>query len=185
MSPTGQLVVFAVSHGQLTNEIWTASIYGSVRAKIGTGATPHFSPDGGAVFWVGRTLEGNDTLVRAAIDRHGARVGEPQTLQTFTGTFVGDFSIARDGNSVLWLYQSLANLWSVAIPAHGMARPSPLTLDDVRNSQPRHSRGGMIVYQQFSIGRPATTWVIDEDGEGAGVTDDRAVCWRVGAAMGA
>ena len=140
VSPTGRLVTFAVSHGHLITEIWTASIDGSAKAKIGLGATPHFSPAGDAVFWVGRTMEGNDTLVRAAITADGVPIGEPQTIKTFTGTFVGDFSIARDGTSVFWFYQAPANLWSVDIPAHGMARAIPLTSDDVRNT----SRGTRV-----------------------------------------
>ncbi len=165
VSPNGKLVVFAVSHGHLITEIWTASMDGSVQSKIGLGAVPHFSTDGQAVLWVGRTIEGNDTLMRAAIDAEGVPTGPPQAIQTFTGTFVGDFSIARDSTTVLWLIRASANLWSVDVPAHGIARAVPLTADDVRNTQPRHSRGGMIAFQQFAIGQPPTTWIIDEDGE--------------------
>jgi Tol biopolymer transport system component/DNA-binding winged helix-turn-helix (wHTH) protein len=166
VSPAGDTVAFTVSHGHISTEIWTATRDGQFSTKIGLGASPHFSRDGRALYWVGRTVEGNDTLMRIGINPDGTPIGEPQMLQTFPGNFIGDFSIARDGTSVLWLFRGAANLWAVDVPGSGIARTVPLTSDDVRNTQPRHSRGGMIAYQQFSVGRPPTTWIVREDGQG-------------------
>ena len=104
--------------------------------------------------------------MRVDIDAAGVPAGKPQIVQTFLGNFIGDFSIARDGTSVLWLFRGLANLWSVDVPSKGMApRSIPLTSDDVRYSQPRHSSDGRIAFHQFAVGQPPTTWVIDEDGK--------------------
>jgi Tol biopolymer transport system component/DNA-binding winged helix-turn-helix (wHTH) protein len=166
VSPAGDTVAFAVSQGHISTEIWRATLDGKSSTRIAIGASPHFSGDGTALYWVGRTLEGNDTLMRVGVGPGGTPIGEPQMLQTFPGNFIGDFSIARDGTSVLWLFRAVANLWSLDVPRGGMARAVPLTSDDVRNTQPRHSRGGMIAYQQFSVGRPPTTWIVHEDGKG-------------------
>jgi Tol biopolymer transport system component len=164
VSPTGRVVAFAVSHGNITNEVWTAAMDGSLGRKLGNGATPHFSGDGTFVYWIGRTIEGNDMLQRVAVDEHGHPAGEPETLQTFPGSFIGDFSVARDGTAVLWLFQALANLWVVNVQPHGIGRPVPITADDVRNTQPRHSRDGRIAFNQYAVGQRATVWVMNEDG---------------------
>ena len=164
VSPTGRVVTFAVSHGFITTEIWTAPMDGGAGTKLGFGATPHFAGDGRSVFWVGRTSEGNDSLVRVRIDDAGAPLGEPEILQTFPGTFIGDFSIARDRTAVMWLYRALANLWFVDVPSQGYGRTGQLTSDDVRNTQPRHFDDGRIVFSQYAVGRPPTVWLTDEEG---------------------
>jgi Tol biopolymer transport system component/DNA-binding winged helix-turn-helix (wHTH) protein len=166
VSPDGRLVVFSVSHGHIGTEVWIAPIAGGNPTRLGSGGVPRFSPDGRAVYWIGRTPEGNDVLMRAAIDDAGALSGATETMQQFTGNFVGGFSTARDGTSVLWLFRGLANLWAVDVPAAGApAPPVPLTSDDVRYSQPRHSRDGRVAFHQITIGQPPTVWVMDEDGK--------------------
>ncbi len=168
VSPNGRLIAFSVSDGTFRRAVWTMSIDGGTPTKIGPGTCPHFSPDGTAVYWIGQAAEGGaDTLMRVAIDERGAPVGKPALSQSFPASQAGNFSIARDGAAVVWLYRSAANLWSVDVPA-GNARPAPptaLTSDDVRNTFPSHSTEGRIAYHQQAAGHPPTTWLIDEDGK--------------------
>lgn len=165
VSPDGRYVAFVVSHGHLLTEIWIAPVDGGPGQKLGLGATPRFAPDGKAVYWVGRTVEGNDALMRDWVGDNGTAAGHPETLQTFPGTFIGDFSIARDGTSVLWLVRAVGNIWTVEVKGNGVVAPVQLTRDDVRNTMPRHSSGGRIAYQQYAAGQPPTTWIVDEDGK--------------------
>jgi Tol biopolymer transport system component/DNA-binding winged helix-turn-helix (wHTH) protein len=164
VSRDGRVIAFSVTHGHISTEVWTAPISGATGTKLGNGTSPHFSGDGKSVFWVGRTLEGNDALMRVTIDERGIPSGPPQTLQTFPGTFIGDMSVARDGTTVLWLFQGVANLWAVDVPARGIATPVPITTDDVRNTQPRHFRDGRITFNQYAPGQRPTAWVMNEDG---------------------
>jgi Tol biopolymer transport system component/DNA-binding winged helix-turn-helix (wHTH) protein len=166
VSPDGRLVGFSVTQGHLGWEVWTTPIDGGPGTRIGNGGISRFSPDGGAVYCIGRTNEGNDALMRVGIDERGARTGEPEPVQQFAGNFAGGFTIARDGTAVLSLFQASANLWAVDVTERGgLASALALTSDDVRNSHARHSRGGRIAFQQFAVGQPPTTWLIDEDGK--------------------
>ena len=164
VSPKGGLVAFSVSHGHISTEVWIVPLDGSIGTKLGQGATPHFSGDGRAVYWIGRTIEGNDALMRVAIDERGRPVEAAQAVQTFPGTFIGDFSIARDGTTVLSLFRGLANLWAVDVLQQGTALPVAITNDDVRNTQPRHFRDGRIVFNQYAVGQRPSAWVMKEDG---------------------
>ena len=164
VSPTGRLVAFSVSHGHISTEIWTAPMDGGAGSKLGNGTAPHFSGDGAAVYWIARTVEGNDALMRVGVDDRGYPSGSPQTLQTFAGNFIGDFSVARDGTTVLSLFRGFANLWAVDVAADRIQRPVPITADEVRNTQPRHSRDGRIVFNQYAGGRPPSVWMMSEDG---------------------
>jgi Tol biopolymer transport system component/DNA-binding winged helix-turn-helix (wHTH) protein len=164
VSPAGGSVTFAVSHGHISTEVWTAPLDGGAGTKIGNGTSPHFSGNGKAVYWIGRTIECNDALMRVAVDERGIAAGAVQTLQTFAGNFIGDFSVARDETAVLWLFRGLANLWSVDVPARGVAQPVAITADDVRNTQPRHFADGRIVFNQYAVGQPPSVWVMNEDG---------------------
>jgi Tol biopolymer transport system component len=164
VSPAGGIVTFTVSHGHISTEVWTAPLDGGPGTKISNGASAHFSGDGKAVYWIGRTVEGNDALMRVAVDERGTASGLPQTLQTFTGNFIGDFSVARDGTAVLWLHQALANLWSVDVPTRGVAQPVAITADDVRNTQPRHFRDGRLAFNQYAVGQPPSVWIMNENG---------------------
>ena len=166
ISPNGRVVAFGVANGHISVEVWTMPMDGETRTKIGEGHSPRFSPDGSAVYWIGRSPEGNDTLMRVGIDERGVPAGQAEEVQQFAGNFVGGFSIARNGTAVLWLFRGSANLWAVDVPPPG-AKPAPpvaLTSDDVRNSYPSHSRDGRVAFQQYAPGQPPTVWVIDEDG---------------------
>ena len=164
VSPARGIVTFTVSHGHISSEVWTAPLAGGPGTKVSNGASAHFSGDGKAVYWIGRTIEGNDALLRVAVDERGIPSGTPQTLQTFAGNFIGDFSVARDGTAVLWLYRGLANLWSVDSPTRGVAQPVAITADDVRNTQPRHFADGRIAFSQYAVGQPPSVWIMNEDG---------------------
>jgi Tol biopolymer transport system component/DNA-binding winged helix-turn-helix (wHTH) protein len=167
ISPNGRLLAFDVTHGHIGTEVWTMPINGGEGMKIGEGSVARFSPDGTAVYWIGRTPEGNDTLMRASIDERGASTGPPKVIEQFAGNFVGRFSIARDGTAVLSLFRAASNLWAVEISADPGALPAPvaLTANDVRNSYPSQSSAGRIAFHQFAAGQPPTAWVIDEDGK--------------------
>ena len=165
VSADGRLVVFSVSQGHIKTEIWTAPIDGGSPTVLGEAGVARFSPDGRAVYLIGRTPEGNDVLMRASIDNRGALTAAPQAMQQFTGNFVGGFSLARDGTMAFSLFRALTNLWAVDVPASGKrVPPVPLTSDDVRYSQPRHSSDGRIAFHQLTVGQPPTIWVMDEDG---------------------
>jgi Tol biopolymer transport system component len=55
-------------------------------------------------------------------------------------------------------------LWSVDVPARGVAQPVAITADDVRNTQPRHFSDGRIVFNQYAAGQPPSVWIMNEDG---------------------
>ena len=166
VSPSGRLIVFAVSHGLVRTDVWTMPIDGGAAIKLGEGLVPRFAPDGTAVYWISRTLEGNDALMRIDIDDRGAPAGAPNTIQEFAGNFVGAFSIAHDGRAVLSLFRGSANLWAVDVPEDGAtSAPTALTADDVRNSYPHHSREGRVAFHQVAPGQPPTAWLIDDDGK--------------------
>jgi Tol biopolymer transport system component/DNA-binding winged helix-turn-helix (wHTH) protein len=167
ISSNGRLVVFGVTHGHIGVEVWTMPMDAEIGTKIGDGHSARFSPDGSAVYWISRTPEGNDTLMRVGIDERGAPTGQAEEVQQFAGNFVGGFSIARNGNTVLWLFRGAGNIWAVDVPSPGVkaAPPVALTSDDVRNSYPSHSREGRIAFQQFAPGQPPSVWAIDEDGK--------------------
>jgi Tol biopolymer transport system component/DNA-binding winged helix-turn-helix (wHTH) protein len=175
VSPDGRFVVFSVTEGHIKADVWIVPIGGGGNPEklgpasapsLSAASVPRFSPDGHGVYWVGRTPEGNDVLMRASIDDRGVLTGPPRTMQQFAGNFVGGFSIARDGTTVLSLFRGMANLWAVDVPADGQPKPPvPLTSDEVRNTQARHSGDGRIAFHQFAIGGPATVWVMNEDGK--------------------
>jgi Tol biopolymer transport system component/DNA-binding winged helix-turn-helix (wHTH) protein len=167
ISPNGRIVAFSVTHGSIGMEVWTMPLDGGAAIKLGDGTGPRFAPDGSALYWIGRTEEGNDTLMRAGIDERGVPVGAPQMIQQFAGNFVGGFSVARSGAAVLSLFRASANLWAVDVPADGASAPAPvaLTADDVRNSYPHHSLDGRVAFQQVAAGQPPMAWVMDEDGK--------------------
>ena len=167
VSPNGRIVAFGVTHGHIGSEVWTMPIGADLGTKIGDGHSARFSPDGSAVYWIGRTPEGNDTLMRVGIDDRGVPTDKGGEVQQLAGNFVGGFSIARDGTAVLWLFRGAGNIWAVDVPVAGgrLVPPVALTADDVRNSYPSHSRDGRIAFQQYAPGQPPTVWVMDEDGK--------------------
>jgi Tol biopolymer transport system component/DNA-binding winged helix-turn-helix (wHTH) protein len=167
ISPNGRIVAFGVTHGHIGVEVWTMAMDAEVGTKIGDGHSARFSPDGSAVYWIGRTPEGNDTLMRVGIDERGMPTDKAEEVQQLAGNFVGGFSIARDGTAVLWLFHGAGNIWAVDIPRAGSTPVAPvaLTADDVRNSYPSHSHEGRIAFQQYAPGQPPTVWVMDEDGK--------------------
>jgi Tol biopolymer transport system component len=169
VSPDGRFVAFAVAHGLLRTEVRMMPISGGESTSLGEGtlyASPRFSPDSRSVYWAGRTPEGNDALMRIAIDDAGRRTGTPETVLPFIGNFVGGLSIARNGTAVMSLYRAVANLWSVSVAPTGAQQPAvQLTFDDVRNTAPRFSPDGHVAFHQQAVGQPNTTWVMDADGQ--------------------
>ena len=167
VSPDGKLIAFSVSQGHTGHEMWVMSAAGGEPTRIGT-KTPYgdlqFAPDSRSLYWTSRTSEGNESLRRVGLDRHGVPAGEPETVATFTGHLISRFSIARDGTALVGLFRGIANLWAVDFSNHGSEPPVALMTDEVRNSQPRHSRDGRFAFHQMSPGRPNSVWIADESG---------------------
>ena len=167
VSPDGKLLAFSVSQGLTGHEMWVMPTTGGEPIKVGT-KTPYgdlqFAPDNRSLYWTTRTSEGNDSLMRVALSGHGLPAGEPETVVTFTGYLISRFSIARDGTALVGLFRGIANLWAVDFSDHGSQPPVALMTDEVRNSQPRHSRDGRFAFHQISGGRPSSAWIADEDG---------------------
>ena len=118
------------------------------------------------MYWVGRTPEGNDSLMRVDIDEAGVPAGTPQIVQTFLGNFIGDFSIARDGTSVLWLFRGLGEpvVGRCAVTGSGPAfDPVDLRRCAVQLASPFERWPNRV----SSVRRRSapTAWVIDEDGK--------------------
>jgi Tol biopolymer transport system component/DNA-binding winged helix-turn-helix (wHTH) protein len=169
VSSDGRLLAFSVSQGliNVNHEMWLVPVSGGEPFKVGM-KTPYgdlqFAPDNRSLYWTSRTSEGNESLMRMALDDRGLPAGEPETVVTFTGYLISRFSIARDGTALVGLFRGIANLWAVDFSAERAEPPAALMTDEVRNSQPRHSRDGRLAFHQFTVGRPTTTWVADEDG---------------------
>ena len=166
-SRDGRLIVFNVG-GQYRREIWVIDSGGRQAHRIATGATaapPRFSPDDEAVYWIGRTSDGNECLMRATLDGNGELVGTPETISPFPGHSVGGFSIAVDGTSVISLNRTTSNLFAIDL-GDGLAARDPiqLTRDDAQNLFPEYGPTGRIAYQQEAAGRAISSWVMDDDG---------------------
>ena len=167
VSPDGRLVVFGVSHGHIGTEVWICIDGQRQRHKTGDGIAPHFSPDGSARVLDQPHAEGNDALMRVDIDAAGVPAGTPNTFRHFAAISSASFRSRATERRCCGCSEGSPNLWAVdvAVTAEWPRLRSPLTSDDVRNSQPRHSREGRIAFHQFAVGQPPTAWVIDEDGK--------------------
>jgi Tol biopolymer transport system component/DNA-binding winged helix-turn-helix (wHTH) protein len=167
VSPDGKFIAFSVSQGLTGHEMWVISTGGGEPIKAGT-KTPwgdvQFAPDSRALYWTSRTSEGNESLNRLPLGSDGVPAGEPETVVTFTGYLISRFSIARDGTALVGLFRGIANLWAVDFSNHTSEPPVALMTDEVRNSQPSHSRDGRFAFHQMSSGRPSSVWVADGDG---------------------
>jgi Tol biopolymer transport system component/DNA-binding winged helix-turn-helix (wHTH) protein len=167
VSPDGKLVAFSVAEGRIGHEMWLVPVAGGEPVRVGK-KTPYgdlqFAPDSRSLYWTDRSSEGNDCLMRVALSADGSPVGEPETVVTFTGYLIGRFSIARDGTALVGLFRGTANLWAVDFSSHSTEPAIALMTDEVRNSQPRHSRDGRLAFHQFGAGQLNSTWLADEDG---------------------
>ena len=103
-SPDGKFIAFRVSR-DVRSDIWMIDANGGNPWQVGSATSsptgPYFSPDGRAVYWIGRAPAGNDRLLRTALSDTGRAAGDPETILTFTGRTVTSFSIAPDGMTVL------------------------------------------------------------------------------------
>ena len=167
VSPDGKLLAFSVSQGIPGHEMWVMPAAGGEPTRIGT-KTPYgdlqFAPDSRSLYWTSRTSEGNESLMRVALSPRGMPEGEPETVVTFTGYLISRFSIARDGTALVGLFRGTANLWAVDFSTQGSEPAVALMNDEVRNSQPRHSRNARFAFHQTGGGRPSSAWIADEDG---------------------
>jgi Tol biopolymer transport system component/DNA-binding winged helix-turn-helix (wHTH) protein len=166
-SHDGRLIAFRLGRDEL-RETWVVGADGSNPRRVATRtrpATPRFAPDGRAVYWIGTSAEGNECLTRVAIDRDGQPVGPLEEVIPFPGYVVRSFSISRDLTAVFQLTRLSSNLFAVDLDAAGDAGPArPLTFDDVVNTYPDYGPDGRLAFHQEGAGRPATAWLIDDDG---------------------
>jgi Tol biopolymer transport system component len=168
-SHDGRWIAFRVNRHQ-ANEVWIVAAQGGGAprrlATLDRFAEPRFAPDDRALYWFGRTADQNDCLVRLRLDAEARPVGGPETVLAFQGETVERLSIARDGTAVFLWNRLSANLWAIDVDARLEAGPPrPLTTDDeVLNRFAEYSTDGRIVFEQHGAGRPATAWVMDDDG---------------------
>jgi Tol biopolymer transport system component/DNA-binding winged helix-turn-helix (wHTH) protein len=167
-SPDGQLIVFSVG-GSVRREIWLADSNGRQPRRVATDAKPvppRFSPSSDAVYWIGATEDGNDSLMRVSIGRDGDVVSAPEVVFPFTGgNTPAGFGIARDGTAIVSLSHDTSNLFALGLGGdHSPTDLVQLTHDDAQNVYPEFGPSGRILYQQEVTGRPVTAWVMDADG---------------------
>jgi Tol biopolymer transport system component/DNA-binding winged helix-turn-helix (wHTH) protein len=166
-SHDGRLIVFRVGRDEL-REIWSVEAAGGAPALVASSArpaTPRFAPDDSAVYWIGEAADGNECLMRVAITGRGEPAGEMQTVLALPGYVARSFDVARDSTAVFSLTRLSTNLFALDLDAAGHAGPPrQLTFDDVVNTYPDYGPGGRVCFHQEGGGRPATAWLIDDDG---------------------
>jgi Tol biopolymer transport system component/DNA-binding winged helix-turn-helix (wHTH) protein len=166
-SHDGRLVAFMVGRHE-QREIFVLGVNGGAPRRLATLARasgPRFSPDDRALYWVDKTAERNDCLVRLKLDREGNPAGDPETILAFHGEGVGTPSIAQDATAAFSWARLSANLFAVDVDASGAGGvPRQLTFDDGIIRYPSYAPDGRIAYEQEVAGRSVTAWVIDEEG---------------------
>ncbi|HEX5633118.1 MAG TPA: hypothetical protein VFX50_07820, partial [Gemmatimonadales bacterium] len=116
--------------------------------------SPAWLPDGRALLYVSSRAGGRD-VHRLALDEAGRAAGEPERLTT--GASAQTLTLARDGATLAYSrFLSRANVWSLAIPARGVA-----TLD----SAVEVTSGSQTV-EGFDLSPDGRTLAFDSDREG-------------------
>lgn len=168
-SPDGRHVAFISAEGGWDGTVWTVSVADGRTVKVGSGdAAPAFDPRGGWLYWAVNDPGGGSQLVRVAID---ANTGSPRAAAERVSSEVPGYltglSIARDGTAAFGLTTDTGNLWAVDLLPDGTpSDPVQLTDDVVRNAYPNYSPDGRLAFIQIVPGRPATTWIMRDDGGG-------------------
>jgi Tol biopolymer transport system component len=167
-SHDGQLIAFMVGRHE-DREICVVEARGGAPrrlARMARASAPRFSPDDRAVYWLSKTTERNDCLMRVQLNRQGEAAGNPETVLTFHGEGVGTLSIAQDGTAVFSWTRLSVNLFAVDVDENGATEPPrQLTFDDGIMRYPDYGPDGRIAYEQEIAGRPITAWLIDEQGQ--------------------
>jgi Tol biopolymer transport system component/DNA-binding winged helix-turn-helix (wHTH) protein len=168
-SHDGRLIAFRVGRHE-ANELWVVEAGGGAPWRVAaptSASAPRFSPDNRALYWIGKTPERNDCVMRLKLDGAGRADGDPERLLTFQGEGAWGLSIARNGTAIyLWSRLSV-NLFAIDVDAEGVAGPPrQLTFDEgAINRYPDYAPTGRIAYEQVMAGRPTTAWQMDDDGQ--------------------
>jgi Tol biopolymer transport system component/DNA-binding winged helix-turn-helix (wHTH) protein len=174
-SPGGRLVAFTAARGGWDGEVWIVSVTGGRTVKVGSGEAagevpldPRFDPRGGWLYWGASNPGGESQLFRVAIDpATGDARGAIEPVATTESGFLTGLSIDRNGTAAFGVTTDAGNLWAVDLAGSLAPRePVQLTRDVVRNAYPEYSRDGRVAFTQVVPGRPAATWVMNEDGSG-------------------
>jgi Tol biopolymer transport system component len=167
-SHDGRLIVFIVSQGGWTNEIWTVDVTAGAMRRVAVapgGADPAFAPGDRSIYWGGTSSEGNGRLWRHAIAADGTPRGSEDVVVPLDVGIVNGVSLSASGAIAFGLVTEDSNLWAVDIGPDGTALdPRRLTDDVVRNTHPNYSHDGRIAYFQTSVGSPPSVWLMREDG---------------------
>ena len=166
-SHDGRLIAFLVGRHE-DRELWVMAARGGPPRRVATlprTSGPRFSLDDRALYWVGKTAERNDCLMRVRLNDEGGPDGDPETVLPFHGEGVGTPSIARDGTAVFCWTRLAVNLFAVDLDEHGaVGPPRQLSFDDGIMRYPAYGSDGRIAYEQEVAGRPITAWLIDDEG---------------------
>jgi Tol biopolymer transport system component/DNA-binding winged helix-turn-helix (wHTH) protein len=167
-SPDGSQIVFDVSEGRMGTETWLYSVKSQRTWRLGPGgfgSSRHFAPDGKSVLILGRAGDVDTQLYRLPVVGPDEPAPTPQSLVGLGSDFGYGLSVARDGTLVVALHHARTNLWTVEVGADGSGGSvERLTKDNVRSTYPTYSADGRIAFLQIVLGRPATTWVVNDDG---------------------
>jgi Tol biopolymer transport system component/DNA-binding winged helix-turn-helix (wHTH) protein len=169
-SHDGRHVVFVVTRGGWTMQIWTVDVATGEQRLVDTttnGADPCFAPTDRAVLWGGATQTVNGRLFRRAVDENGAPVGETEAVLPMDAGIVEGVSLASNGTLAFAAKTTDANFWAVDVGADGRGgEPVRLTDDLARSTHPNYGPGRRVAYQQVPIGSSASIWIMNEDGSG-------------------
>src|SRR5574338_581891 len=168
-SPDGRFVAFTVGRGGWDGDVWVVSVGDGRTRKIAAGeaaADPCFDPSGRWLYWGGSDPGGDSRLFRVAFDPStGTPAGAAQSVGAPIPGYLTGLTIDSDGTAAFGMTTDTGNLWAVDLAADGSPRtPVQLTNDVVRNAYPDYSPGGRIAFIQIVPGRPATTWIMNQDG---------------------
>jgi Tol biopolymer transport system component/DNA-binding winged helix-turn-helix (wHTH) protein len=164
----GTAAVVSVADGHVT-QFWHLVGSGAIGPTLLGIGFPRFSPDGRWIFWL--ELAGADLrIARMPVGPDDVPAGNTEPVRSLESGIPDGFSIGRDGTAAVGIIHGEWNLWRVDAPTDGVseARDEPvrLTEEGVRMGRPDYSIEGQIAYTQMNLGRPASSWVMNEDGSG-------------------
>jgi Tol biopolymer transport system component/DNA-binding winged helix-turn-helix (wHTH) protein len=167
-SHDGRFIAFKVGRHE-ERDIWIMKASGGQAWRLfasDRNVAPVFSPDDRAMYWMGRTADRNDGLMRVRLTAEGLADGSPEVVLPFTGEGVSHFSVSRNGTAVFHWQRLSANLFAIDIDARGEGgQPVPLTFDtEAVNTAADYSPDGRVAFEQVVAGRPNAAWVMDDRG---------------------
>lgn len=167
-SHDGRHIVFIVSQGGWTNEIWTIDVAGGAMQRVTVapgGADPAFAPGDRSIYWGGTSREGNGRLWRHAIAADGTPRGSEEVVVPLDAGIVTGVSLSASGAVAFGLVTEDSNLWAVDLGPDGAPlEPRRLTDDVARNTEPDYSNDGRVAYFQAFVGSPPSVWLMRDDG---------------------